>query len=109
MSDTLSRITAHFDSLGVREIAIPEWDLTIYCTPISVAERTRIYKGQRDDNDYETVVNILLVKAKDKDGKPIFTIADKATLLQKADSGVVIRVAAEIMAGGAPKAAELKN
>ena len=111
MSDVLSRITAHFDSLGVREIHVPEWDVTFYVTPVTVAERQRIYgAGKVGDNDFELLVRILIEKARDKDGKKVFTIADKPALLQRADSAVLVRVAGEILSGGEPpKGDELKN
>lgn len=110
MSEILSRITAHFESLGVRTIEVPEWGLTIHASPVTVAERQRIYAGSKGDNDYETLVRILLEKARNEKGEKLFTLADKAVLLQKADSAVVIRVAAEIMSGGEPpKVDELKN
>lgn len=111
MSEILSRITAHFDALGTREIAVPEWDAVFYVTPVTVAERQRIYGGSRSgDNDFELLVRILIEKARDKDGKKVFTIADKPTLLQRADSAVLVRVAGEILSGGEPpRSDELKN
>ena len=108
MSEILSKITSHFESLGTRTISVPEWDLTIHATPVTVAERQRIFSGIKGENDYELCVRVLLEKARDADGKKLFTLADKPTLLQRADSSVVIRVAAEILSGGAD-AGELKN
>ncbi len=111
MSEILSRITSHFESLGVREITVPEWDCMFYVTPVTVAERQRIYGGKASgDNDFELLVRILIEKARDKAGNKVFTIADKAALMQKADSAVIVRVAGEILDGGnAPRAEELKN
>lgn len=108
MSEILSKITSHFESLGVRTIRVPEWDLSIYATPVTVAERQRIFAGLKGENDYELCIRVLIEKAKDAEGKKLFTIADKPTLLQKADSAVVIRVAAEILSSG-PDSGELKN
>ena len=111
MSDVLARIASHFESLGVREITVPEWDVSFYVTPVTVAERQRIYAGGKGgDNDFEILVRILIEKARDKDGKRLFTLADKAALMQKADSAVLVRVAGEILSGGdAPRSDELKN
>jgi len=111
MSYILSKVTAHFESLGTREINVPEWDTVIYAEPVTVAERQRIFAGSKGENDYGVLVKILIEKARDKDGAKIFTLADKATLLQRADSSVVIRVAADIMSGGgaAPSVDDLKN
>lgn len=113
MNEALSKIAAHFDAIGTRKIEVPEWGLDIYTSPVTIAERTRIYSGTKGDNDYELLVRILIAKARDAEGKPLFTLADKATLLQRADSNVLIRVAADIMSGAAtvqpPNADELKN
>lgn len=112
MNEALAKITAHFDAIGTRKISVPEWQLDFYVTPVTIAERSRIYAGSKGDDDYEVLVKVLITKARDAEGKPIFTLADKATLLQRADSAVVIRIAYEIMAGGPkppPSADELKN
>lgn len=107
-NEILAKITSHFDALGTREIRVPEWELTIHATPVTVAERQRIFAGLKGENDYELCVRVLLEKARDAEGKKLFTLADKPTLLQRADSAVVIRVAAEILSGG-PDSGELKN
>lgn len=109
MSEITDKIKAHFEALGTREIPVPEWGITIYTTPVTVAERARIYGQGAKSNDQDFVARILVTKAKDRDGKPLFTLEDQAVLLQKADSGVLIRVAAAIMNGDSPPAAELKN
>lgn len=110
MNEALQRITAHFDAIGAKRIEVPEWGLTIHTTPVTLAERTRIYSGSKGDNDYEVLVKILIIKARDAQGNPLFTLEDKAILLQKADATVLIRVCAEIMSGGdRPDVAELKN
>lgn len=113
MNEALAKIAAHFDAIGTRKIEVPEWGLDIYTSPVTIAERTRIYAGTKGDNDYDLLVRILITKARDAEGKAMFTVADKATLLQRADSNVLIRVAAEIMSGGSsqtpPNADDLKN
>lgn len=113
MNEALAKIAAHFDAIGTRKIEVPEWGLDIYTSPVTLAERTRIYAGTKGDNDYDLLVRILITKARDAEGKPMFTLADKATLLQRADSNVLIRVAAEIMSGAStqtpPNADDLKN
>lgn len=113
MNEALAKIAAHFDAIGTRKIVVPEWNLEIFTSPVTLAERSRIYADNRGDNDYGTLVKILITKARDADGKPLFTLADKATLLQRADSNVLIRVAAEIMSGAAttepPGVDDLKN
>jgi hypothetical protein len=108
MSDITDRIRQHFEALGTREIPVPEWGVSIYSTPVTVAERAKIYAGEKK-TDQDFLVQILLTKARDREGRPLFTLEDKAVLMQKADSAVLIRVAAAIMNADSPPAAELKN
>jgi hypothetical protein len=49
------------------------------------------------------------MKATDINGQKLFTLEHKPTLLNKADSNVVGRVANAILADDAPRADELKN
>jgi hypothetical protein len=49
------------------------------------------------------------LKASDANGQKLFTLEHKPTLLNKADSNVVGRIANAILADDAPKAEELKN
>lgn len=108
MPSAIDRVRAHFDAIGTRKIEVPEWELTVYATPATIEERRRIYKND-EENSFAVCVEILLVKAKDADGKPLFQLEDKAALLRHADSSVIVRVASAIMASDAPDAAELKN
>ena len=57
----------------------------------------------------ELLVDILIMKATDEHGTKLFTVEHKPTLLNKADSNVVGRVANAILADDAPKADDLKN
>ena len=109
MSDAIDRIKAHFESLGTREIVVPEWGFTIYTSPVTPTERSRIYAGIKGENDYEVLFRVLLIKAKDREGKPLFSLEDKASILQRCDSSILIRVAAEIINGPSPPVDELKN
>jgi hypothetical protein len=110
MSEITDRIKAHFEALGTREIPVPEWGVTIYSTPVTLTERTKIYAGSnKGEVDAEVLAKILITKAQDKDGRKLFTLEDKAVLMQKTASDVLIRVASEILSGPAPSSGELKN
>ena len=41
----IDKIKAHFDAIGNRTINVPEWDLVIHATPVSISERKAIYSG----------------------------------------------------------------
>lgn len=106
-SSLLDRISAHFDTLDAKVIDVPEWDVQIHATPVSIEERDRIY-GQKL-GDFATLVETIIIKATDADGKRLFTIADRPKLLRRADPMVVVRVAGAILNNDTPKAPELGN
>lgn len=106
--DAIDLVREHFASLGTRKIEVPEWKLTVYAAPVTLSEKNRLYKKSKE-SDMELLVDLLIMKATDANGQKLFTLDHKPTLLNKADSNVVGRVATAILADEAPKADELKN
>jgi hypothetical protein len=106
--DAIDLVREHFASLGTRKIDVPEWKLVVYSSPVTLSEKNRLYRKSKD-SDMELLVDILIMKATDEHGTKLFTVEHKPTLLNKADSNVVGRVANAILADDAPKADDLKN
>ncbi len=106
--DAIDLVREHFAALGTRKIEVPEWKLTIHATPVTLAEKSRLYKKSRE-NDMDLLVDLLIMKAQNEKGEKLFNVDHKATLLNKADSNVIGRVANAILADDAPKPDELKN
>ena len=106
--DAIDLVREHFSSLGSKVIEVPEWKLTIHATPVTLAEKNKLYRKSRD-NDMELLVDILILKATDAKGEKLFNIDHRPTLLNKADSNVIARVANAILAAEAPKVEDLKN
>jgi hypothetical protein len=106
--DAIDLVREHFASLGTKKIEVPEWKLTIYSSPVTLAEKNRLYRKSRE-SDMELLVDIVIMKASDADGKKLFTLDQKITLLNRADSNVLARVANAILSDEAPKAEELGN
>ena len=91
----IDRVTAHFSKIGTRKIVVPEWEgLEIHYTPITVGERKAIYA--RGEDAESIMVNTIIEKAKDADGKPLFVLEDSARLFQKADATIIQRIASEM-------------
>ena len=109
MSSAIDKIRSHFDSLAKRKIDVPEWDLVIHATPLTISERSQIYRGVVEGDDHTPLVRILMVKAKDEIGDPLFSKADEPHLMNHADPAVVFRVASAILSNEAPNAVELGN
>jgi hypothetical protein len=106
--DAIDLVREHFTALGTRSIEIPEWKLTIYSTPVTLAEKNRLYRKAKD-NDMELLVDVLILKATDKDGNKLFNVDHRMTLLHKADSNLIAKAANFILSEAAPSVEELKN
>lgn len=106
--DAIDLVREHFASLGTKKIEVPEWKLTIYATPVTLGEKNRLYRKSKE-SDMELLVDIVIMKACDANGQKLFTLEHKITLLNRADSNVLARVANAILAEEAPKAEELGN
>jgi len=110
VSEIMARVSAHFAALGKRRIEVPEWGgpdgpLVLFSNPLTVADRSKVYRHAQ--GSLEFLVRVLVLKAEDADGKPVFDVGDVHDLMTAADAKVVERVANEIMSHGAPNADEL--
>jgi len=90
---------AHFESLGIQSIEVPEWKDTdgkpsmIYWNPINLYEKNLLFKKSDNMSDVSILADILVMKALDKDGNKLFKAEDKLALMYKVDSDVLSRVA----------------
>ena len=97
----IERARAHFDSLEIKEIEIPEWSdgddvLKVYAKPLTLAEMSKLQRYAKDD-DVALMAYCLIHKALDSDGEKIFDLSDKHALMNGVDKDVLARVATEIM------------
>jgi preprotein translocase subunit SecD len=74
---------AHFESLGVQSIEVPEWKdadgkpSVIYWNPINLYEKNILFKKSDNMSDVSILADILVMKGLDKDGNKIFKVEDK--------------------------------
>jgi hypothetical protein len=100
MSEVMSNIKGHFaDKLagGLKKITIPEWKTDIYykgAYPFAI--ESKIIALQQKGQTVEALVESLILKALDPEGKPMFHRADKVTLMNEADPTILLRVCAEL-------------
>ena len=102
MSKLIDRAKSHYQRLvsEPKIIRVPEWDdegdlVTVYATPLTLQERARL--NRHAGNTMEMAAEVLILKAKDKDGHALFTKEDKPELMRGVDSGVIARIAREIV------------
>lgn len=101
MSIILDRAKAHFDKQEVKRIEVQEWadedgnPAVIYSEPFTLADKKTLIKFAKED-DLEFIVRLLIMKCRDEDGKKIFDLSDKPTLMNKVDPSIVVRIANQI-------------
>ncbi|MAJ58117.1 MAG: hypothetical protein CMI74_08685 [Candidatus Pelagibacter sp.] len=97
MSKVLDNIKGHFKNKLNGELlktTVPEWKTDIYYKPVySFAVESKIIELQTQGKTVEALVESIVNKALDPDGKPMFHKFDKVTLMNEADPQVLIRVA----------------
>jgi len=64
-----------------REVVLETGDTVVfYSSPLTAAERERAKKQARGEDAHSLALQLLLTKAKDENGLPLFTPGDEATL-----------------------------
>ena len=82
---------------GLHKVTVPEWKTDIYFKPAyPFAVEQKIIQLQSEGKTVEALVETLISKALDPEGKPVFNKFDKNGLMHDVDPNVIIRVCAEI-------------
>jgi len=82
---------------GLLKVTVPEWKSDVYFKPAyPFAVEQNIIRLQSEGKTVEALVETLISKALDPEGKPLFTKFDKTGLMHDVDPNVIIRVCAEI-------------
>lgn len=101
MSSAIDKAKAHFRSVIdqglLGPIEVPEWDLKVYYrATISLAAQSEMIKLNQEGKQTEALVTMLITRALDEEGKPIFKKIDKLELMKAADPAVILRIIEEI-------------
>jgi hypothetical protein len=94
----MDNVKSHYKSKlsgELKKISVPEWKTDIYykqAHPFAV--ESKIIELQQVGKTVEALVESIILKALDPEGKPLFSRFDKATLMNEADPNVLMRIAA---------------
>ena len=92
----LNNATAHFKEVlaqNMKSVEVPEWNSTLYFKPaVSFAQEQNVIKLHAEGKQVEALVESLINRACDADGKRVFKSADKVTLMNEVDPAVILRV-----------------
>jgi hypothetical protein len=96
----LKNITNHYQSViggELEKIHCEEWKMDIYFRKTySFKDESRIVEYSTKGLIVDALVESIIVKARDKDGKKLFNDGDRSTLMNEADPSVIIKVAGAI-------------
>jgi hypothetical protein len=101
MASPIELAKAHFKAQSVKTIEVPEWGeankpLLIYATPLTLAEKRKLFNGAKE-NDLAVLVDCIIMKAKDEKGDAVFTLEHKRDLMNGVDPDIIARIANEIL------------
>ena len=96
MSDILEKAKEHFKAIDRKIIDVPEWEITVYAKPLTLADKRILTRNTKPD-DVTLFADVLILKAEDKEGKKLYSLEDKQTLMRSVDPEVVARVAQDIL------------
>lgn len=97
----------HFSGRGVVRFEVPEWaddqgrPLVITAQPLTLKDKDHLAAlGRRYGKEsYELMAHILILHARDDQGRPLFDIGDKVALMNQVDPDVLGLAAMQIVAG----------
>ena len=96
-------IKSHFkEKLGgeLNKITIPEWQTDVYYkAAYSFAVESKIINLQQQGKTVEALVESIILKSLDPDGKQLFTSGDRNMLMYEADPAVLLKIASELNSG----------
>ena len=100
MSNVLNNATSHFKtklSGELKKITVTEWKTDIYYKSAhSFAVESKILELQQQGKTVEALVESVIMKSLDMDGKAIFSKFDRTTLMNEVDPAVLVRVASTL-------------
>ena len=94
--DIMSKAKSHFREIMDQDLQsyhIEEWDETIYFKKGSnFASEAKVIELQNAGKTAEALIQVMINKTLDKEGKRVFTDASKTELMQSVDPMVILKI-----------------
>ena len=103
--ELLERIKTHFSSQERSHFYVPEWELDLYMSPLSLREQDKI-NARGKESPYQIAVYALILKAEDEQGEKLFTLDDKVTLLNNVSFMTVEKIITAMFNSGGVEESE---
>lgn len=97
MSAFSRKVAQEYKGRKSRVVRVPEWDVDIHVFPLTLGQLARI---NEETDPIKRIVRVLMVRAKQENGEPLFDVEDAETLVSQGvgcfGPDVVTRVCAEL-------------
>ena len=80
--------------------------LSVYCHPLTIAEREAIQKKTNSDDTNDYALQMMIEKALDKEGTKLFQDGDKASLRREVEASILQEIQLAMINAGADKEVE---
>lgn len=111
--NVIDKAKSHFKEQlagGMKTIYVEEWDETIYFKPsANFAEQTKVLELHQKGKLTEALIETLMTRALNAEGKRMFSFGDKDTLMREVDPEIIVRICAIINKGEAEAEQHLGN
>lgn len=101
----LDKAKTHFAetiSGELKEYYVEEWDETIYYKKgTNFAQESKVIELQNQGKTADALVQVLINRALDKDGKRVFSDHEKPALMNSVDPAVILKIVGQINSGEA--------
>ena len=93
----LNKAKAHFKEIanqGTAHIDIPEWGTTVYwnISGLNFAQQSKVIELQQSGKSAEALVEMMIMRAMDADGKRMFKLAEKTEIMREVDPNMILKV-----------------
>lgn len=96
----LENATKHFQDLvqnNLKEYHVEEWNSTIYYrSTLTWREQSKILDLTTNGKTSEALIETLIIRCLDKDGKPLFNGPDRVTLSNEVDPAIILKIVGEV-------------
>lgn len=91
------RKAANFEPIKQSVLLASGEELSFYVTPLTTAEREKAQKNSKTDSTNDYALQLLILKAKDENGEPLFRPGDAAILKQEVEDEILQQMILKVL------------
>ena len=104
--DILKNAKKHFNEVvigDIKEIDVPEWDCKIFFRGgTNFTQEAKVIELQNSGKSAEALVQVLINRSLDKDGKRLFSDHQKSELMNSVDPATILKIVTKINSNQGP-------